>query len=585
MAGLDSASLERGKRGSGAVDVVDPPAAEPGAVVLLLGQEPVEPAAYVVFVAALGSQRLDGVRGHVRARLVGDLAEVAERQLVEPERLVVGVEGAPAPASRLHPGRPGEPALDGLVAAVAAPQRERDDGGVVDVGIEVVLELEGPAAGREVGPAHRPVALDRDLLGKQPVGCANERRVLRAEAGVAEREDGERRVPDRRLAGLGAQPVALVDREALPALDGLAQGLVLEAVAESDEHQDRPDPRRLDPAPRAVGLLMLPDPAFGFFDRNPPSSRDVRPAAAGGAGADLAQVEVGSAHGLESAADRERDEGAARPAREVVDRERRARREQRELDRDRDDSPPGPLAEEREEALREDSRLQDPALGPDVVARLLARLNSRELERGVGLHRGREIRGPLEPDRPGAVVSLTRQQLVRDLAVEVGRAQGEDVVPEEVLRDHRRVRLELADPPAARVLELEQAAGRALDRLVEPGLDALERDGHAATSSPARTRARAAACPLRTAPSIVGGQPVAVQAPARTTFGRPVSAPRRCASLPGRTAIVACGSRLTLDHISSASPSRSVTAPAIRSTSSRPRRASSSGAPEETTVR
>src|SRR3954466_5223859 len=128
---------------------------------------------------------------------------------------------------------------------------------------------------------------------------------------------------------------------------------------------------------------MLPDPAFGFFDRDPPSSRDVRPAAAGGAGADLAQVEVGSAHGLESAADRERDEGAARPAREVVDRERRARREQRELDRDRDDSLPGPLAEEREEALREDSRLQDPALGPDVVARLLARLDSRPLERGV----------------------------------------------------------------------------------------------------------------------------------------------------------------------------------------------------------
>src|SRR3954454_19815677 len=100
MAGLDSASLERGKRGSGAVDVVDPPAAEPGAVVLLLGQEPLEPAAYVVFVAALGSQRLERVRRDIGARLVGDLAEVAERQLVEAEQGVVGGRGAPGPRSR-----------------------------------------------------------------------------------------------------------------------------------------------------------------------------------------------------------------------------------------------------------------------------------------------------------------------------------------------------------------------------------------------------------------------------------------------------------------------------------------------------
>jgi len=55
--------------------------------------------------------------------------------------------------------------------------------------------------------------------------------------------------------------------------------------------------------------------------------------------------------------------------------------------------------------------------------------------------------------------------------------------------------------------------------------------------------ARAAALPLRTALSIVAGQPVAVHAPARVTFGRAVSTPRRSRSLPGRTAIVAAGSR------------------------------------------
>jgi hypothetical protein len=43
--------------------------------------------------------------------------------------------------------------------------------------------------------------------------------------------------------------------------------------------------------------------------------------------------------------------------------------------------------------------------------------------------------------------------------------------------------------------------------------------------------------PLRTAPSIVAGQPVSTQAPARTTFGRPVSMGGR--TTPGRSASVA----------------------------------------------
>ena len=48
---------------------------------------------------------------------------------------------------------------------------------------------------------------------------------------------------------------------------------------------------------------------------------------------------------------------------------------------------------------------------------------------------------------------------------------------------------------------------------------------------------------------------------------------------PRPGAIVACGSRLTRDQRSSASPSRSVSGAAISSTSSRPRTSSSSGAP------
>jgi hypothetical protein len=64
--------------------------------------------------------------------------------------------------------------------------------------------------------------------------------------------------------------------------------------------------------------------------------------------------------------------------------------------------------------------------------------------------------------------------------------------------------------------------------------------------------ARAAARPERTALSIVAGQPVAVQAPARVTSGREVSGPGLFAAVPGRSATVAFGSRLTRDQRSSA---------------------------------
>src|SRR5258708_3695162 len=50
----------------------------------------------------------------------------------------------------------------------------------------------------------------------------------------------------------------------------------------------------------------------------------------------------------------------------------------------------------------------------------------------------------------------------------------------------------------------------------------------------AYVRASAARYPLRTAPSIVAGQPVAVQSPARKTRGHTVAAGGRYASMPGR---------------------------------------------------
>ena len=181
------------------------------------------------------------------------------------------------------------------------------------------------------------------------------------------------------------------------------------------------------------------------------------------------QVDVGGPHRSQRLRDRKRDERLPRPAREVVDRERRARRQEDELGRDRRHPLPRPLADQREEALREEAALRDPALPPDVGERLRARVDAGDAQRDVRLDRGREVGRALEPDRPRAVVPHPDEQLVGDPAVEVGRAQAEVVVPEEVLRGHGHVRLELPDPDAVGPLQLEQAAGAAVDRLVEAG--------------------------------------------------------------------------------------------------------------------
>ena len=63
-------------------------------------------------------------------------------------------------------------------ATAHALEREHHLGGVVDVGVVVVGELEGPAAGRSCGRATDQSPLLGDLLAEQPLGRPDHRRVL-----------------------------------------------------------------------------------------------------------------------------------------------------------------------------------------------------------------------------------------------------------------------------------------------------------------------------------------------------------------------------------------------------------------------
>src|SRR5438093_5752763 len=243
---------------------------------------------------------------------------------------------------------------------------------------------------------------------------------------------------------------------------------------------------------------------------------------------------------------------------------------------------PGPLADYGEKGPGEDAGACHAAGPLDVFARLLAWIDTRELERCVRLDRHGEIRRPLVPDRPRPVGTPAGQQLVDEQPVGLGVAKPEEVEQEQVLGDHRRVRLELALPPTVRMLQREQPLGSPLDGGIE-GRELLN-DGQAATfvvklDSSDCTADR----PERTAPSIVAGQPVSVHAPARAMRSR--TRPGAGRTTPGRRAIVASGSRLTRDQSTSASPNRSLTSPTMTARSSLPRRSISSGTPLEMTVR
>src|SRR5207245_4704607 len=56
-------------------------------------------------------------------------------------------------------------------------------------------------------------------------------------------------------------------------LDALPHHGMLERVALQRERHQRVDPRGLDPAPRAIGLLALDDPALGPLERAPAQPR------------------------------------------------------------------------------------------------------------------------------------------------------------------------------------------------------------------------------------------------------------------------------------------------------------------------
>ncbi len=215
-----------------------------------------------------------------------------------------------------------------------------------------------PARGPGGAPPSRPST--RDLLGEEPVGGAHERRVVGGDARVGERDRSRAPCPTPATGRprASASPSRRTVKPSRPS-KARAHHRVVDRVAAQVQGHERVDPRRLDPAPASrrppgggrssarraasAALSQAGRTARVVIDARARDRcrREARPrhesalARRGARPARSSSSRSGSGRtGLVRRDDRERDDGLARPAREVVDVEREPRREEHQLRRE-----------------------------------------------------------------------------------------------------------------------------------------------------------------------------------------------------------------------------------------------------------
>ena len=100
---------------------------------------------------------------------------VGERNVIQIEPIVVGVERCPAAVEALHAEHPAEPTLFHRARAIEVEalhllERHQHDRAVVDVGVVRVVVLERPRARLHVWPLDLPIAGREHLTGHHPLG-------------------------------------------------------------------------------------------------------------------------------------------------------------------------------------------------------------------------------------------------------------------------------------------------------------------------------------------------------------------------------------------------------------------------------
>ena len=128
------------------------------------------------------------------------------------------IESRPAAIAALETQLPGESAPEHPVdtRGILRPhqtQRHQHHRRVVGVGIINVVVFERPTARFRMRIVHGPVATESDFSFRKPVRCLLQRWVLRGEAGFAEGDDVDRRVPNGRETRLDAKIFRIINEK------------------------------------------------------------------------------------------------------------------------------------------------------------------------------------------------------------------------------------------------------------------------------------------------------------------------------------------------------------------------------------
>ena len=284
-------------------------------------------------------------------------------------------------------------------------------------------------------------------------------------------------------------------------LDRLLQHRMVVAVAVGFQSHRAQQVAWLDSAPRAVGLLMLEEPFFGvsqraraqrfyfmaivkaqrlvgevqrvaqrqqFFSARLFELREMR------------RLDVQLEHsalvvdlffGPRRLQHHQSHQRSARPRAQLVDVEREPVREKRDLDRQRRRRIPGNLAHRRQVKARQRPAIHDAALrqnpAPRRRHRLVAGAHAGQLQRKITFDRRRQIAFAALVKRPTPVRTLRVEQILLQarLGLDVNRVH--EMVEDDELRVHLRVRLERRVPVALGLLQREQRALRAIDGVVD----------------------------------------------------------------------------------------------------------------------
>ena len=143
-------------------------------------------------------------------------------------------------------------------------EAKQHHGTVVHIGIKLIIKLEVPSAGGRIGILHAPVSAMRHLLFQHPVSGSNHARIIRRQPALPQCEDGVRRIPYRRLAGLHAEGGRFFNAQALEFIHGANELRIVHRISQAAQRDDGIHHGGINGCQAIAHLKTFQHPLFGF---------------------------------------------------------------------------------------------------------------------------------------------------------------------------------------------------------------------------------------------------------------------------------------------------------------------------------